>query len=379
MLRHKTWIAFATLVFLAISVASALGQQVGTYVVLTEDAKIYSGADPVEEVSRGMALKVRGSRPGGWLWVTHHQNGWIQSKHVVPVQTALDYLAAEIAQQPRYAPFYNDRATVLFETGDYAGAVRDYTRALELMPDSFSLRANRAVANFELGEYSQAVEDLNEVVKMRPEDAQCYVDRGWAKYHAHLYEDAIADFQQALQLDPNAQQAKVNLAWLKATCPEEQFRNGTEALELAEAVCAATENKDAFALGTLAAAQAELGNLSAAVENQTKAIELASYTRKKMYRERLAFYNAGQPYRLGAPIPTGNTVTVSKTPMVEIKKEPQPVSTVEVKPEPKPAVGTEPKSVLTPSKPAETKPTDTKPTEGTPPEPASNDQSASQE
>jgi tetratricopeptide (TPR) repeat protein len=379
MLRHKKWIAFATLVFLALPVASALAQQVGSYVVLTQDANIYSGADPVETVTRGMALKVRGSRPGGWLWVTHHQNGWIQSKHVVPVQRALDYLAAEIAQQPRYAPFYNDRATVLFETGDYAGAVRDYTTALDIMPDSFSLRANRAVAYFEMGDFSKAVEDLNEVVRMRPEDAQSFVDRGWAKYHAHLFQEAVADYQQALQLDPNSQQAKVNLAWLRATSPDEQFRNGDEALKLAEAVCAETENKDAFALGALAAAQAELGNLTAAVENQTKAVELASYTRKKMYRQRLAFYNAGQPYRLNAAVPTGSAITVTKTPPVETKKEPQPAGEAELKPEPKPAAGTEPKSVLTPAKPAETKPAETKPAEGTPPEPTSTDQSAPQE
>jgi tetratricopeptide (TPR) repeat protein len=385
MLRHKKLIAFAVLVFLALPVASAQAQQagsyaVGSYVVLTGDAKIYSGADPVEEVSRGMALKVRGSRPGGWLWVTHHQNGWIQSKHVVPVQRALDYLAAEIAQQPRYAPFYNDRATVLFETGDYAGAVRNYTTALHIMPESFSLRANRAVAYFEMGDFGRAVADLNEVVKARPEDAQCYIDRGWAKYHASLFQEAVSDYQQALQVDANSQQAKVNLAWLKATCPDQQFRNGAEALELAQAVCAETENKDAFALGALAAAQAELGNFAAAVENQTKAIELASYTRKKMYRERLAFYHAGQPYRLGAAVPAGAT----KAPVTETKTEPQPVSEAEAKPEPKPEGDTEQKSVLAPAKPAETKPAETKPAEtqpaeGTPPEPASTDQSATQE
>jgi tetratricopeptide (TPR) repeat protein len=226
-------------------------------VVVLEEADIISGTDKVEHVSRGMALKVRGSRPGGWLWVTRHANGWVQSKHVVPLQTAMDYLAAEIAQQPRHAPFYNDRATVQFEIGNYAGAIRDYSMALQLVPGSIALRANRAVAYFELGQFDRAVQDLNEVVRHLPEEPQGYVDRGWALYHAGRHDAAMADYEHALGLDPDSVQALVNLAWLKATCPQENLRDGKEARKLAEQICEQTEQKDPFALATLAAAQAE--------------------------------------------------------------------------------------------------------------------------
>jgi tetratricopeptide (TPR) repeat protein len=351
--RHEKWIAFATCLALVLPAAAFAQQElplrVGSYVVVTDDAKIYSGADPVEEVSRGMALKVRGSREGGWLWVTHHQNGWIQSKHVVPLQSALDYLAAEIAQQPQYAPLYNDRATVLFEIGDYAGAVGNYSSALKLSPDSLALRANRAVANFELGEYALAIKDLDEIVKKMPDDAQVHVDRGWAKYHAGQYEAALADYQRALELDPNSRQAQANLAWLRATCPDKKFRNGAEAMELAKSICEATQNKDSFALGTLAAAQAELGGYDLAAETQSKALDLASYTRKKMYRERLAFYSAGQPYRLGAEVPDVPAAKENKSSATtETKTEPEPADEVETEKESQPAAGNRPKSVLGP-------------------------------
>lgn len=302
------------------SALSAQAQQVGSYVVVVEEADILSGTTKVEHVSRGMALKVRGSRPGGWLWVTRHANGWIQAKHVVTLPTAMNYLAAEISQQPQQAPLYNDRAMVHFETGNYAGAVKDYSTAISLAPGSIALRANRAVAYFELGDFESAVRDLDEVVRRLPDDAQSYVDRGWALYHAGRYKEALADFEQALELNPESNQAKINLAWLQATCPDESFRDGKAALKTAENVWETMERQDPFALAVLAAAQAELGQHEKAVESQTEAVELAPYTRKKLYKDRLAFYEAEQPYRLGETTPQPKPKTVAKAEPEEAKE-----------------------------------------------------------
>jgi len=365
----------ATALLVALPASASLAQQVGSFVIVLEDANILSGNEPVEQVRRGMALKVRGSRPGGWLWVTRHQNGWIESKHVVPLQTALDYLAAEIAQQPRHAPFYNDRATVLFEIGDFAGAVRNYSGALQLVPGSFSLHANRAVAYFELGDYRRAAQDLNEVVRLRSDDFQSYIDRGWALYHAGQYEAALADYQQALKMDPNALEATINIAWMRATCPNQQYRDGAAALEMAEKACELTERKDPFALGTLAAAQAETGDYAAAVATQQQALELAPYTRKRLYRERLAFYTADQPYRVGAPIPPAKPAATAKKTSPALKTEPSAVVETTPQPELQPAVGTQPKSVLAPG----FKPTQEKIGEGEPPAPDSDDSTSPQE
>src|SRR5690606_35328396 len=90
---------------------------------------------------------------------------------------------------------------------------------------------------------------------------------------------------------------------LRATCPDEKFRDGKAALKTAEEAWDTMELKDPFALAVLAAAQAELGDYAKAAETQAEALEAAPYTRKKLYKERLAFYEAEQPYRLGETTP----------------------------------------------------------------------------
>ncbi len=154
--------------------------------------------------------------------------------------------------------------------------------------------------------------DLDDVVRRLPDDAQAYVDRGWALYHAGRFEEALADFKQASELNSESNQAKINLAWLQATCPDEKYRDGEAALKTAKQVWETMERKDPFALAVLAAAQAELGQHEKAVQSQTEAVELAPYTRKKLYKERLAFYEAEQPYRLGETTPKPKPKTVAK-------------------------------------------------------------------
>ena len=55
--------------------------------------------------------------------------------------------------------------------------------------------------------------------------------------------------------------------------------------------------KDSTGLATLAAAYAESGDFKQAVEQQKKAIELASEENRAAYLSRLKLYKQGKPYR----------------------------------------------------------------------------------
>jgi len=62
---------------------------------------------------------------------------------------------------------------------------------------------------------------------------------------------------------------------LRATAPDPSLRNGPEAVRLAERVCQLTQYKEAFLIGTLAAAYAEAGRFDDAVVTAQKACAVA--------------------------------------------------------------------------------------------------------
>jgi len=92
-------------------------------------------------------------------------------------------------------------------------------------------------------------------------------------------------------------------AWFLATCDEADWRNGPQAVQLAEQAAQRTDRKNAVILDTLAAAYAEVGQFAQAVRTQKEALGLAhpiSYTAD--FAARLKLYSAGKPYReFGSP------------------------------------------------------------------------------
>src|SRR3989442_15206496 len=73
---------------------------------------------------------------------------------------------------------------------------------------------------------------------------------------------AIAHYQTALRLAPDDVGVLGALAWIRATSAEARWRDGGEAVRLAERAGALTANGDANALATLAAAYAGAGRFA---------------------------------------------------------------------------------------------------------------------
>src|SRR5262249_11224303 len=114
-------------------------------------------------------------------------------------------------------------------------------------------------------------------------------------------EQAIIYYRECLRLKPDQEDACNNLAWLLATCSEDRFRDGSEAVRMAEHICEVTGYQKAALIGTLAAAYAEAGRFPVATEAAEKAIQVASANGETALVERnrqlLELYQAGKPYR----------------------------------------------------------------------------------
>ena len=113
-----------------------------------------------------------------------------------------------------------------------------------------------------------------------------------------VYEKALVDFELATQLDPKDEGAYCSRAWLWATCPDASLRDAKKAIAAATTACELTNWKEAYPLGSLAAAYAEAGDFDAAVAWQTKANALYTEAEDKQKgAERLKLYHGKNPYR----------------------------------------------------------------------------------
>ena len=99
-------------------------------------------------------------------------------------------------------------------------------------------------------------------------------------------------------------------AWILATNPNASVRNGPEAAELAQRAIELSDGENPQILDTLAAAYAEAGWFSEAVQTAQKAIDVATPQNKLILaasiKARRQLYQAKMPFREppSAPSPT---------------------------------------------------------------------------
>ena len=88
---------------------------------------------------------------------------------------------------------YNRIGLTRSESGDYKGAVDDYTQALNLNPEVWCLYYNRASARCRLGDYQGAIDDYTQALNLNPGDEISYIRRGYARLQLGDYQGAIDD------------------------------------------------------------------------------------------------------------------------------------------------------------------------------------------
>lgn len=125
-------------------------------------------------------------------------------------KATLKYTEQAIGVFPGYSRAYFNRGVVRKEFGDNQGALADYTRAIELYPDTISpprilhfAYSNRGILRFKLGDNSGAIADSSEAIKLNPNEPGYYGNRGMAYHELKNYESAIADYSRAIELKPN--------------------------------------------------------------------------------------------------------------------------------------------------------------------------------
>jgi tetratricopeptide (TPR) repeat protein len=95
---------------------------------------------------------------------------------------------------------YELRGVAWYQKKDYDKAIADYTKAIEINPQSAEAYYNRGIAWYDKGNNEKAIADYTKVIAINPKDAEAYDSRGdaWEKKGNHA--KAKADYAKAKEL-----------------------------------------------------------------------------------------------------------------------------------------------------------------------------------
>jgi len=245
---------------------------------------------------------------------------------------------------------------------NYQEAVKHYTKALEIEPDSAVLYYDLGNAFLNQNKLDEAIKNYNKALALADNLPEVHYNLGNALYEQQKFEEAIIHFDKALKFKPgwqdarnNLQLAKTrktivsceemlrenpnqpyvhhnlgniyllggnlekadyhwnialrlkpdwpevlnNLAWLKAAHENEPFYDPNQAVQLALRACELTANKVPNMLDTLSTAYAATGRNNEAIETAEKALSLARSAKQHKLAEQIEKHL--QLYKNGKP------------------------------------------------------------------------------
>jgi protein O-mannosyl-transferase len=192
----------------------------------------------------------------------------------------------------------------LADEGQLDRAIAEFNEALKINPKSAQTHNSLGIALARRGQPDAAIAEFATALRFDPEFAPAHFNLGVAFSKKGDARRAIEAYRATLRLDPDHAQALNNLAWILATSERAEFRNGREAVTLAERACKITGEKHPVMLQTLAAACAETGDFDRAAGVAERAADFANmageYDLAGTIRSQLELYKSHRPFRSGA-------------------------------------------------------------------------------
>ena len=215
----------------------------------------------------------------------------------------LKLFAATLTVNPQSWKSMHNYASALDDRGRTAEGEKLMREVIARRPDSAEAYNDLGVMLWKLGRRIEAAQMTQRALEVRPTPGTA---KNLATMQAQLGNRAgqVAALRKGLELDPSDIVPMQQLAWLLSTAPEQELRNGNEALALAQKVVS-TGQVSPGAVMALVAAQAELGQFDQAREtavNLVQQLEAAGDPLAPMVKNTvLAAIEAGRPVRSAAP------------------------------------------------------------------------------
>ena len=202
----------------------------------------------------------------------------------------------------------NNLGIVFLQRGQLDEAISRLQAAIDLRPENGPAHNNLAKALLQKGRLAEAMVHYRKFFEIEPENVEARNILGTALIQQGRIREAIEQWQDALAIEPENGNAASNLAWVFATCPDDSIRDGRRAVELAEKALRISGGKIPMIFRGLAAAYAEDGRFSQAIETAQRGADLATSQGNSglaaELQSNIALYQAGTPLR-DPSLPTG--------------------------------------------------------------------------
>ena len=145
---------------------------------------------------------------GGTFW-EYDARGVLYTMRGDYAQAILDYNRA-LEINTKYGNAYNNRGNIHYSQGKYAQAISDYDKAIEQNPKNSEAYTNRGNAYYSQGKYDRAISDYDKAIRINPQYGRAHHGRGIVHYAQGDYTQAIADYTETINLDPKVTEAYYN-------------------------------------------------------------------------------------------------------------------------------------------------------------------------
>lgn len=249
---------------------------------------------------------------------------------------AVDAFRRIVAMAPDDANSRTNLGVALAQSGNVQEATTQLQEALRLAPDDAHAHYSLAAVLIATGSEQQAIEQLQTSVKLDPAHKEAHFHLGNLLMRAMRFEEAAREYSQVVRIEPGNPAARIMeamayvrikrysqardrlerahnvlpddfdiagiLARLLAACPENDVRDGAQALLLIQQAVRGRGSMDVNQGQTLAMAFAELGKFTRAAELQRLIIQDLEQSKDldsvPMLRDNLKLYERGQTCRV---------------------------------------------------------------------------------
>jgi tetratricopeptide (TPR) repeat protein len=209
-----------------------------------------------------------------------------------------------LGMRPAYKEGHHNLGVALLQKGELDAAMTEFRAALKIDPALAASRKALGEALLKQGHAAESAAEYEKVFKAEPGDADAHDGYGIAMAALGGTTEAVAHYREALRLAPNSAAACMDmaqLAWTLSTSPAAAARNGQQAVEIAREADQHCGAQNPAVVQVLAAAYAEAGRFSEAVESAQRALQFARAQNNSALasdiESQLELYRAGKPFR----------------------------------------------------------------------------------
>lgn len=217
------------------------------------------------------------------------------------IDAAIDEFQQSLRIDPSLAMTHINLASAYWRQGRLPESIQCLQRALQLSPNDLETELALGNAFAEDEQPGEAEPHLLAALAIAHRRPEVFTNLGVVLIRLKKWDQAIEVLRRGAREAPDQPGILANLAWNLATCPSAEYRNGPDAVQIAEACCKKTGFRDPGMLDVLAAGYAEVGRFTDAVAAEQRALVLAAASpsdpRAAEFQNRLRLYESSQPYR----------------------------------------------------------------------------------